>query len=251
MPQEPVSPHGAGSDGALWRPVPAALITVAILLMASGIALVVTGALRTPEAGSDGTDLETAPIAHGAEMILLVWQASIVGMVLLAAARPGGNALHYLGLDRPTHRRQVAIGMAGLLALVAPYNLAVFVIDRASMISDLEMFAQGLRSPTRWLLAAAICVGAPMAEEMLFRGFLLPALARSRLGFWGAAVASTLGWTALHIGNSIFGLMEIFLIGLYLSWLFRQTANLWVTIASHAAYNSVLTIVLMSGVTGL
>ena len=53
----------------------------------------------------------------------------------------------------------------------------------------------------------------------MFRGFLFSGLAKSRLGLIGTGVLTAVLWTALHIGYSIFGLLEVLAIGLYFSWL--------------------------------
>jgi membrane protease YdiL (CAAX protease family) len=87
-----------------------------------------------------------------------------------------------------------------------------------------------------WLVGLAVIVGAPLAEELLFRGFLLPALTKTRRGFWGAAVVTTIGWTALHF-YSIAGLIEVFMIGVYFAWLVRRYGTLWLPMALHALYN--------------
>jgi len=89
-------------------------------------------------------------------------------------------------------------------------------------------------------------VGAPLAEELLFRGFLLSALARSRLGFWGAAIVCSGLWTALHAGYSLAGVIEVFLIGLYLSWLLWRTGSLRVTLFCHGLYNALVLVVLLN-----
>jgi membrane protease YdiL (CAAX protease family) len=96
-----------------------------------------------------------------------------------------------------------------------------------------------------WLLAAAVIgIGAPLSEELLFRGFLLSALAQTRLGFWGAAAISSALWTALHAGYSAVGILEVFVIGLFFSWLLWRTGSLRVPIFCHAVYNSLIVLAL-------
>ena len=41
----------------------------------------------------------------------------------------------------------------------------------------------------------------------------------------------------MHMGYSILGLAEVFMIGLYFCWLMWRFGNLWLTIALHAFYN--------------
>ena len=70
------------------------------------------------------------------------------------------------------------------------------------------------------------------------------ALARSRLGFAGGAVVTTSLWTALHAGYSIAGILEVFTIGLFFSWLLWRTGSLRVPLFCHALYNSLIVLVL-------
>ena len=48
-------------------------------------------------------------------------------------------------------------------------------------------------------LAFPACIGAPLAEELVFRGQLFAALARSRAGFSGATLITSALWSLLHI----------------------------------------------------
>jgi membrane protease YdiL (CAAX protease family) len=82
-----------------------------------------------------------------------------------------------------------------------------------------------------------LAIGAPLSEELIYRGFLLSALARTRLGFWGAALVVTAVWTALH-DYSAFGVVGVFMMGPVLSWLLWRTGSLRVTIFCHALNNA-------------
>jgi hypothetical protein len=69
--------------------------------------------------------------------------------------------------------------------------------------------------------------------------------ARDTSGFALAALFSTAAWTLMHLGYSLIGLAEVFLIGLYFCWLMWRFGNLWLTIALHAFYNGMQMVVLM------
>lgn len=114
-----------------------------------------------------------------------------------------------------------------------------------AVAQDLKPFQEMLNGDARYLILAVICVEAPLSEEFLFRGFLFSGLAKTRLGFVGTAILTTLLWTMLHAGYSMFGLVEVLGIGLYLSWLLVRTGSLWVTIFCHAIYNSVVALALL------
>ena len=133
-----------------------------------------------------------------------------------------------------------AWALGGMALLLAPYNAIVYLLSPDSMVGDLKPFADLLQRVDWWLLAAVIGIGAPLSEELLFRGFLQSALAQSRLRYVGAALITTATWTVLHAGYSAAGLLEVFLIGLYFNWVLWRTGSLWVTIFCHAFYNTLL-----------
>jgi membrane protease YdiL (CAAX protease family) len=114
----------------------------------------------------------------------------------------------------------------------------VLTLARETVEQDLRPFMGLLRSDVGWLFAIAIGIGAPLSEELLFRGFLLGALSRTYLGFFGATLVTTLAWTALHAGYSGFGLVEVFVAGLFFCWVLWRTGSLWPPIFCHTLYNS-------------
>lgn len=93
-----------------------------------------------------------------------------------------------------------------------------------------------------WTLAFffVVAVGmAPLLEEVLFRGMLLPAL-MPRIGFARAALLVTLLFAALHgfqIGLYWPALLGIFLCGWILAWLRQRTGVLWPSVAFHVGFN--------------
>jgi membrane protease YdiL (CAAX protease family) len=165
-------------------------------------------------------------------------------LTLLASTLFGGRVRDVLALHKaPTGWRSYAgalLALAGLQVVLA----AVLHGISHDMGTDLRPFVGLVRGP-QWPLAAAVVgIGAPLAEELLFRGFLLSALARTRLRFWGAAVVATLAWASLHASYSAVGLAEVFVLGLFFSWLLWRTGSLWVPIFCHALYNSLILLAL-------
>ena len=94
------------------------------------------------------------------------------------------------------------------------------------------------------LTALGVGLGAPLSEELLFRGFVLSALAKWRYGFWPAALLVNTAWTAFHFGYSAVGMLEVFVGGIYLSWLLWRSGSIWLPIICHAATNSVFLVIL-------
>ncbi|WP_373188042.1 lysostaphin resistance A-like protein [Halopseudomonas sp.] len=99
-----------------------------------------------------------------------------------------------------------------------------------------------------WRLVGAVAVATfwvPLAEEVIFRGWLFKALQRTRPGLWVALPASTLIFALLHSFYSAGGVVVIALLGAGLGWLRWRYDQLWLCVAAHAVYNG-LTLLLVA-----
>lgn len=91
-----------------------------------------------------------------------------------------------------------------------------------------------------WRLLGAVVVASlwvPLAEEMIFRGWLFKALQRTRPGIWLALPVSTLIFALLHSFYSAGGVVVIALLGAGLGWLRWKYDQLWLCVIAHAVYN--------------
>ena len=77
---------------------------------------------------------------------------------------------------------------------------------------------------------------APVGEELCFRYAIFRVL-ESHSGFWAAAVMTALLFAAAHINLQVFP--SLFLLGLWLSWLYRRTGSLLAPMLAHALFNAV------------
>lgn len=171
-------------------------------------------------------------------------QAIAVGLVMIIAGWFGGRWRSVLSLSAWPSAGTVALAFAGVLAIVLPLTGLAWLFARETVLKDLALFAPLARSNAWWIYFVVIAVGAPLSEEIAFRGFLQSALAQSRLRFWGGALIATILWTMLHASYSLIGLLEVFCIGLYMSWLLQRTGNLWVPILCHGLYNALVFLVI-------
>jgi membrane protease YdiL (CAAX protease family) len=171
---------------------------------------------------------------------LLAMQTTTVVLVWSVAGWFGGRRREVLALGAWPGMGRIAVACVGAMAVLAPYNLAVFWLAPDVWAADLLPFKQVIQSPASPVFLVAIVVGAPLSEELLFRGFLQSALAPSRIGFVGASAVTTILWTGLHAGYSLIGLAEVFLIGLYLAWTLWWTGSLWAPLICHAVYNGLV-----------
>ena len=111
------------------------------------------------------------------------------------------------------------------------------------MYADLRPFVE-LVERAEWVLALLVVgIGAPLSEELLFRGFLLSALAQHAARLLGRALITTALWTPCTPATRSLGIVEVSLIGLFFSWLLWRTGSLRVAIFCHALYNSLIVLV--------
>jgi uncharacterized protein len=223
-----------------WSPRSAIFASVVI------IGLSIVGVVLMLGSGTVSRLPDSAQLPRGtAELATLgIWQFATVILTIVASAMFGGRPKEVLSLGKPGGTPLIYIKAIVLMALLQiGVSIAQHSFFQQDMYADLRPFVRLFGE--QWLLALLVVgIGAPLSEELLFRGFLLSALARSRLGFWPGALITTGLWTALHAGYSTVGIAEVYLIGLYFCWLLWRTGSLRVAIFCHALYNSLIVAVL-------
>lgn len=221
------------------------LIFVAAALFGAVAAEVYTTAAGLPSPRSGAATLEDPRVL----LRLLIWltamQAMLIALTIAAAHLFGSRPAAALALRPPAQGpRSYVAALVLLVAFLILYTTVVSLLSPGDIGRDIAPFARLIRSDAWWLALAAIGLGAPLAEEIFFRGFLFSALARSRAGIGGATAMTAGTWAALHAGYSAFGIVEVVLIGFYFSWLLVRTGSLWVPIFCHATYNTALVLAL-------
>ena len=87
---------------------------------------------------------------------------------------------------------------------------------------------------TMSIAAVVTVIGAPLSEELFFRGFVFSGLLR--WGFWPAAAASALLFALVHFDPG--SLLPFFSIGLLMAWLYWRRGSLWDAIVFHFLFNA-------------
>ena len=173
-------------------------------------------------------------------VFLALSQVCVIAFAWWAAGLFGGDRRAVLQLHRGfPSAGDVMMTLGGLVLVIGAYNLLVWLLRPDLFMADVAPFLPMLQAPMWPVTALAVGIGAPISEELLFRGFLLSALARWRGGFWPAALVANVAWTSFHLGYSAAGLIEVFLGGLFFSWLLWRTGSLWLPIIGHAVTNMV------------
>lgn len=148
------------------------------------------------------------------------------------------------------HRRIDSYGMPIARALGSPTweGFAIGVIQpsivAAAMLAYGAMQVRGLAQPVpasvmsalAWL-GACLCIG--IAEEFLFRGYLLQTLWKA-IGFWPAAGAVTAIFAGAHYlvkNENVWDLMALVSFSIVCCYSVLRTGNLWFAVGLHVAYD--------------
>jgi len=227
-----------------WAVLPAAVGIFALsgaIGALAGVAYYTFAPGEVAELGDTDSALTQMPFAVG----LALLQVGVIALTVAAAGLYGNERGEVLAMARPADGwRILPWALIPLFAGSGLWTAIVLYLQPDLFINDTKPIQELIRSDALWLILLVICIGAPLSEELLFRGFLFSGLSKTWLGFVGTALLTSLMWTSLHVGYSIFGLVEVLAMGLYFSWLLVRTGSVWVPIFCHAANNMVACVVL-------
>ncbi|MEE8338365.1 MAG: CPBP family intramembrane glutamic endopeptidase [Dehalococcoidia bacterium] len=225
------SPQAAGPlSRPLWR-VRDMLYGIALLL--ASLALITAGlVLFGLAAGSRGAD-----IAAGVSTVAfeLFFGAAVVWL----AYRRGLRAPD-LGFVRPRHWGPAVVAWAGAYAIIALYQLLLFLLARAGV--ETGSFQGGNELPVdlrgsvavALIFAVAVVVIAPVAEELFFRALLF----RGMQGYWRLWPSMLVSGLAFGLFHGNLGVIAPFAaIGALFAWANARTGSLWTSITAHAGVN--------------
>ncbi len=187
-------------------------------------------------------DVDTGSISiQDAALLQVPLWLGLLGMPLLSAHFRGNGARRDFGLwttlrDAPIG---LAIGIACQFVLVPLVTLPVMWLADASQ-EELERPARELSDKATdglgvFLLVLVVVVGAPLAEEVFYRGMLQRAMAR-KLPIWPTMIITSLLFAASHGQALQFPALAAF--GLVLSYLAHRTGRLGRSIWAHVGFNA-------------
>lgn len=186
----------------------------------------------------DWSVIQTMPF-DGALVTLFILVSNPITIALLAFAVRLARApqKEYFALVWPP-ARMAAAAIGWLVALIAVCDAALYLSGHA-LVTPFQLQSYTSAAAEGWLIpmfAAAILV-APAGEEAMFRGFLYRGWARSERSVWPAIVAISLLWALLHVQYDWTGMLQIFLVGLYLGWTRLRSGSVLLTFVLHALFN--------------
>ena len=149
-----------------------------------------------------------------------------------------GRAFATLGFERPGALARIGRGAALGVAMFALTLLLVAMLGGVALARDPQQ-STGLAALGAVLVAlVGYCVQGP-AEEVIFRGWLLPAIGARSQPWIGVAVSSLLFavFHGLNPGITLLAFVNLALFGLFLALWALAEGGLWGVCAWHALWN--------------
>jgi membrane protease YdiL (CAAX protease family) len=173
----------------------------------------------------------------------------LVGAVLLATSRKGTGSLRRdFGLemqwrDIPVGLVAGYLGQHAIVAIVIPlYHLLGIDTDEVGQTAE-KLADRAVHAPDVALLVLVVVIGAPVVEELFYRGLLQRSVER-RWGTGFAVVGTAVVFAAIHFQPYDFLALALF--GVLASMLAARTGRLGPGIWAHVAFNLTAVISLLS-----
>ena len=241
------------SSGNNYHPVSAVLLSLAVffipllfLYFALGIVYglddsdTLKNLLKQNEVSlnSYGTDILIYPIEDNVMYLLSVpLQVLFISWLL---RRKSIDPVHSLGLN--FFDRKAFISALILWILYFAFASLYGYVFEIEMPSD---FFEYSKAVPVWMISIVFIIGAPIAEELLFRGYLYSQLKNTKLGINGTIFLTSLLWTGLHAQYDIDILFSLFFLGLVLGYVRYKYNSVYLAIAIHAIHNIQATIYIL------
>ena len=167
----------------------------------------------------------------------LVSQAFLAVLVVLIAGQGLRGFIRQTGLD------EIRFGRLWLICgcVVLAY-LGTFLYSLAAAATGIEWLEPTSTLPTAvvrdnttlWITGVVTLIGAPISEELFFRGLTFSGLLR--WGFWPAASGAGLMFSAVHFDPG--SLIPFFAIGVLICWIYYRRKSLWDAVLFHFIFNA-------------
>lgn len=192
----------------------------------------------------------TGSYAETCAGLIGLWAGLIPGTLLICRLRATGNPTTDLGLrfKFPSDLTGAAVGIACQFVMLPLIYVIVQLFVSRDLTKDLEAPAKDLTNNAHgagfYFLAVLLVIGAPVVEEIYYRGMLLRSLKR-HMPPWPAIIVTGLVFGAAHF--DLVTLPGLAAFGMVLAYLSHRSGRLGPNILAHAAFNLVTVIALWHG----
>jgi membrane protease YdiL (CAAX protease family) len=126
---------------------------------------------------------------------------------------------------------------------LAALELVLLKKDQPTELAGLDVAGLGLVGLVGLILV--VTIGAPVFEELFFRGLMLPTLSRS-WPVWAAVAVSSAIFGVLHVGQPVPAIAYITLTGAVLAVVRIRTHSLVPCVVAHAVFNTTSVLMLLT-----
>jgi HAD superfamily hydrolase (TIGR01509 family) len=221
--------------------------TLGFSLVIVGAALAVwkgVGVLLPRAAGVAGSEGLVRGAREGGGLFLalatcVATPATVALVASFAWLRRDLSVKDYLALRR-VRGRNLARWLVLLLCFCVVSDLVTWFMGRP-LVPEVMVgqYRSAVFPPLFWL---AVVVGAPLAEELFFRGFVFKGLLHSFLGGTGAVLVTAGMWASIHLQYDWYGTTILFLTGLLLGYARLKTNSVYPSLLMHALMNLLATV---------
>jgi uncharacterized protein len=162
-------------------------------------------------------------------------------LLLLNFLRRRSVSLRSIGFRSFNYKTSAKVILLSVFIFFVLVALAFFVVHliypEANLDQEQDIFFRYATDRHELLLAfISVALIAPVAEETIFRGFMLPVL-KKRFGIVLAILITSLLFGLIHVQLNI--VVMTFVLGLLLGWIVYKTSSIWPAILFHSLKNSV------------
>ena len=189
------------------------------------------------------TGQEDPTLGSRVATLLALWAGLVAAAVLTSRLKGRGSLRKDFGLR--IERRDIVPGLAAGVA--CQFLLTLLYVPFTWLNPDLDVSGEAKRlidpvqGPGLVLLGVCLVVGAPLVEELFFRGLLQRALGRRFGPAWAVAVSSLVFGLTHYQPVQLLGLVVF---GVVLGMMAHRTGRLGLGIVTHAAFNATTVILL-------
>ncbi len=156
-------------------------------------------------------------------------------MALFIKIRKGNTLADYLQLRKSGLKPMAVWAVLTIAALVLMEGIGVLF----HQMQPPEIMVVLVSTTHAGLLFFTMVVGAPLIEELFFRGFMFKGIAASRIGPMGAVIVTTFFWVAIHgFQYGWFPLLYLSMFGIMLGVARAKTGSTLIPIMLHVANNA-------------
>jgi membrane protease YdiL (CAAX protease family) len=179
-----------------------------------------------------------------------LWAGLVPGTILVCRVRATGNLRADLGLafKFPGDLIGIVYGLGSQFLLLPLVYFIIQAFVTRDLTKDLEKPAKELTDNAHGggfiLLAVLLIVGAPLVEELFYRGLLLRSLKRYVPTIPSIVLCGVI-FGAAHF--DLITLPGLALFGMVLAWLAHRSGRLGPSVIAHAAFNAATVVLLWHG----